>query len=569
MAVASTVMLAMAACTPEGPNSSDGDGALRFQTSIVNETLTRAEENRWHPGDEIGIYAMDRASGTIATHGTHFNARHTTADGDGNFTATSPADAIRIPSGSSAVSFVGYYPWTADVTAAHEYPVDLVNQSDPTKIDLLHARLNSYTLSGNTPRLTFNHELAKVVFNISDQRTTPKSLTGLKVFIKGMDTKGVFDLNGATMKSTSTPGDIEAVVAVNSAGATATAIIFPKTGITYTIEVMLPEDNGEPSTLTFDNRSYQPGERHGYIVHITDGGVNPELVLVNSGGTIEGWTDIDDPTPIIIDKGGNDDTTPLAAPSGITVDSFDASSIAIAWEPVTGATGYEVAYTTTNTTPTTGWTAVTTTSHTFAGLAAGTMYYLWVRATSTNPDYTSPSAAGMVSQTTQGGGGGGEKAQYYLETMGTGSYSSGTRPKIADFTDWDNKAPITYTTQSGANADIRSTSQINAHIWFPNTGAAAGDNDVVISNLPAGYTDITLSYDVAANGTASNANMIEVYANGTLVSGSVDTPITAQNVFVTVSIPIPDGTTQLRFLAPAAKNTQGLRLDNMKLEGRK
>src|SRR5690606_10109126 len=54
----------------------------------------------------------------------------------------------------------------------------------------------------------------------------------------------------------------------------------------------------------------------------------------------------------------------------------------------------------------------------------------------------------------------------FSETFGDGTYPSGNRPKIADFTDFDMKSPVLYTEESGA-ADIRTASGISASVWFP------------------------------------------------------------------------------------------------------
>lgn len=331
MIAVSVAMLAMAACSKDEPRNYRGDRPLEFSSTILGDTQTRAQDNYWNTGDNIGVYMMSQAGGTIAQHATHHNIRHTTVAADGKFVASVPAEAIYLREDSAPVSFVGYYPWTDAITAGHEYPVDLSDQTDITKIDLLHAKLDSHNVGNTTPKLTFSHKLAKVVFNIRDLRAAPQSLQGLTVTVKGMDTKALFSLDAGSIVSSSTPGDIPAKIAVTGTTATARALVIPKNAVTYSIEVTLPGDE-ESSIFTFNDRIYQPGERHNYIVNITDGDADPELILIDGEGSISPWNDIDEDEPIVIDKGdGEDDDDPVVDP---TISASSPAQVAAAGGPV-------------------------------------------------------------------------------------------------------------------------------------------------------------------------------------------------------------------------------------------
>ena len=165
----------------------------------------------------------------------------------------------------------------------------------------------------------------------------------------------------------------------------------------------------------------------------------------------------------------------------------------------------------------------------------------------------------------------GEETVIFMETFGEGYYPSGNRPKIADFTDFDMKSPITYSDASG-NADIRSMSGgTGAHVWFP----ANQDAYLTISGInTTGHQRIVLSYEVAANlysaGEAMDLNAMTVKCNGT----ALDVPsIPVSNAngdngkFYSIEIdnlPIAENVT-IEFFASAGQNTLGLRLDNIKL----
>ena len=159
----------------------------------------------------------------------------------------------------------------------------------------------------------------------------------------------------------------------------------------------------------------------------------------------------------------------------------------------------------------------------------------------------------------------------FFETFGSGTYPSGNRPKIAEFTNADMKSPILYSDPSG-NADIRSVGTNGAHVWFP----ANRDSYFVINGInTSGYKNVVLSFELAANlydaGTTSNLNAISVKCNG------VDFPLPSQpisnaggdnNKFYNIELPnVYSGEFVIEFISSAAKNTVGLRLDNIKITG--
>lgn len=159
----------------------------------------------------------------------------------------------------------------------------------------------------------------------------------------------------------------------------------------------------------------------------------------------------------------------------------------------------------------------------------------------------------------------------FNETFGTGTYPSGNRPKIADFTDFDMKAPITFV-DATTNADIRSISGDNgAHVWLP----AAKQADLTIAGInTAGKSNLVLTYQVAASlyddGAAADLNAVTVKVNGTSLSVP-SKPVSKANgdnnifyKFTFNNIPAVDNLT-VEFSASATANTIGLRLDNIKI----
>jgi len=154
----------------------------------------------------------------------------------------------------------------------------------------------------------------------------------------------------------------------------------------------------------------------------------------------------------------------------------------------------------------------------------------------------------------------------FLETFGTGIYNP-TRPKIGDFTDFDNK-DVTYSDPTG-NADIRTAGDMNAHVWFP----ANREAKLIIEGINiSGYSNVKLSYDFSSGSTTPiTANKLIVKIND--VEQIVPATTIQQNVFSTINIAesISASEITIEFHATEENNPTGVgfRLDNIKLIGDK
>lgn len=152
--------------------------------------------------------------------------------------------------------------------------------------------------------------------------------------------------------------------------------------------------------------------------------------------------------------------------------------------------------------------------------------------------------------------------QYFIETFGNRALASSV--KIDAYDGWDNPAPVKFGDTSGG-AEVAVFGHLDAHLRFP----PATDVDMEITGLPAGYRDMTLSYDIAADIPGVRANIVKVYADGQNETSHVTATIPSPNIYIRISLPVPSGTTRLRFVADRIDNPHGMRLDNIRLEGRK
>jgi hypothetical protein len=160
------------------------------------------------------------------------------------------------------------------------------------------------------------------------------------------------------------------------------------------------------------------------------------------------------------------------------------------------------------------------------------------------------------------------QAPVFFETCGEEGKTTGTRDTPADYTGWDNGAPITF----DGTSDVRATTQMNTHVWF----AANADKDLIISGInTSGKTDLKLSFKIACGNSAGNAEKLSVVVKD--LNGGSDIPITVpsttfsgSNSFIDISnLSGVPATTNLRitFTVAAANNPtgHGYRLDDIKI----
>jgi hypothetical protein len=157
-----------------------------------------------------------------------------------------------------------------------------------------------------------------------------------------------------------------------------------------------------------------------------------------------------------------------------------------------------------------------------------------------------------------------EKTRYFFETFGSDGAALDLRPKVDDYTGWDSADSVEFSDRIGG-ADVRRSGPLDAHIYFPAATAA----DLRVTGLPSDRSDITLTYDIAAEEGGVRAGLIAVYAGSVNVTGYVTATIPSPNRYIRVSVDIPSGTGSLRFVSDPEVNTCGVRIDNICLEGRK
>ena len=212
--------LSLSACNNEEitPNP-DARVALQVTSGIQ----TRAYDDQWEKGDEIGIFGFTQGD---APAQAHTNVRYVTTGGDGAFTPD--GTTIYLPTDGSSLDFVAYYPHTTDLENGI-YTVDVENQSDLSTIDLMAAGTQTADRSKNTVAFNFGHKLSKIVLTFKPGDGMALSeLAGMKVQLTNQQPKATFDVtqpDGEVVVGTNTPATL--TLNTDADGTSSEGIVLP------------------------------------------------------------------------------------------------------------------------------------------------------------------------------------------------------------------------------------------------------------------------------------------------------------------------------------------------------
>ena len=263
--------------------------SLRFSSTVAEQSKTnqRAAGSAWDAGDAIGVF-MKTGIGLSSIIGRADNQKHITATTSGaEFLPADPiANAIYYPT-SGSVDFIAYYPYV-DNLANYTYKVDVTNQSIQENIDLLYSNDATSKSSGDQVVLGFNHQLTKVVFNLTGVDSSV-DLTDVVVSIDGMPVKGDFELGAVTLTVTGSLATISMKTTVDPSNVSegyAEGIVIPTVAATRNFSFTF-KDNGTTVTYTWNasNEPFDRGKKNIYNVQL--GG--SQKVSISPSSTIVDW----------------------------------------------------------------------------------------------------------------------------------------------------------------------------------------------------------------------------------------------------------------------------------------
>ena len=152
----------------------------------INMLMTRAADGHWDDNDAIGVY-MVNADNSIVDEVSNY--RYEVLDKvSGSFSPAGENNTAYFPENGDAVNVVAYYPQGEVVD--NKLSLDLANQGEQPRIDLMSANAEGASKSNPTINLGFKHRLTKLFFVIEGDVNTD----GIKATIGNQYTKIQYDI---------------------------------------------------------------------------------------------------------------------------------------------------------------------------------------------------------------------------------------------------------------------------------------------------------------------------------------------------------------------------------------
>ena len=166
----------------------------------------RATQDRFAQGDEIGVYVYEAGSGTVLDAAENLKYA---SDAYGVFRGTSPKTPVL---GDRKADVVAYYPYSASVSN-RKLAVDLSDQTDPSKIDLLWGKATAGKLTlGYRMPVRFEHKLGLIELTFARVDAAHPLPRVAKATAKGVRFSAVLDLYTGELTVGTEKKDVTAVM---------------------------------------------------------------------------------------------------------------------------------------------------------------------------------------------------------------------------------------------------------------------------------------------------------------------------------------------------------------------
>lgn len=130
----------------------------------INMLMTRAADDHWDDKDAIGVYMVNGENNSIVRNVSNYRYTVVTGGQNGTFIPADENNTAYFPEDGTAVNVVAYYPQGNVVE--NKLSLDLANQDNQPKIDLMSAKAENASKSSPTVNLGFKHRLTKLFFKI-------------------------------------------------------------------------------------------------------------------------------------------------------------------------------------------------------------------------------------------------------------------------------------------------------------------------------------------------------------------------------------------------------------------
>lgn len=290
--------MTLASCSNEEVNGNDTKNAQLQVVANIALPQTRAFDDQWNAGDQIGIYTL-KAGTTDIDAADNLAYRNTLTEGWAANANFAPAGkAANLPDDGSKVDVVAYYPYST-TAAAGVVELDVQNQDNQALIDLLGAKAAGVSADAPQAVLNFKHKLTKIFMKATAEDGS--SLSDLKAYIKGMYTKVSYSAfaDELSMVSGDTKKEVEMRSADGSRYRYVEAIVLPNIdgndAATRNIEF---EHNGKvyKAAISADVK-FESGKKYVYNVKFTAAGAKIE------GAGITNWEDVTGDDVVVVPGG--------------------------------------------------------------------------------------------------------------------------------------------------------------------------------------------------------------------------------------------------------------------------
>lgn len=287
--------MTLASCSNEEVNGNDTKNAQLQVVANIALPQTRAFDDQWNAGDQIGIYTL-KAGTTDIDAADNLAYRNTLTEGSAANANFAPVgNPANLPDDGSKVDVVAYYPYST-TAAAGVVELDVQKQDNQALIDLLGAKAAGVSADAPQAVLNFKHKLTKIFMKATAEDGS--SLSDLKAYIKGMYTKVSYSAFADELSMVS--GDTKKDVAMRSFdGHYVEAIVLPNIdgndAATRNIEF---EHNGKvyKAAISADVK-FESGKKYVYNVTFTATGAKIE------GAGITNWEEVTGDDVVVVPGG--------------------------------------------------------------------------------------------------------------------------------------------------------------------------------------------------------------------------------------------------------------------------
>lgn len=280
-----TVGLAITGCKNEVTDITNNTAgtAVSFTSSIIK---SRAIDNNWEAGDEIGVYMQnaDDVTSYLNTNVKYTNSEET-IDG---FTSDTP---ITYPGGDvTSVNFMAVYPYNENVTDGN---YTFVLGEDLSKNDIMYASSSLVEAGTDNVDLTFKHKLSKIVLNIEDENGNP--LNGAAVSINKQCKEGVLNMSDGIVTAKEAAEYNSSLQFDDKNNGQYEAIVLPDEAREGRIILITTSDN-KIYRCPIDNISFDSSKKYTFPVvlyskdpSVEQPGLVPDIDDWTDEGKSEGW----------------------------------------------------------------------------------------------------------------------------------------------------------------------------------------------------------------------------------------------------------------------------------------